>query len=305
MLDPNSPDPTRPVEALPHEGPDMRAFIKRRRSFFLLLAVVTAQILLLSAQITRNHDVRLIRYWAVIVFDPFERAMRGLLDVSSSAYTTYRHLWHAQQENQELHVQLVAAQARIQRLAEQAGETQRLRSILDFKNQLALQTVAAEVIASSPGESSYAVFIDKGWDSGLTSDLAVLSLQGVVGKVLAVFPHSAQVLLITDPSSGVGVTLAQSRVQGVLKGGSRNLCNLNYVMNEEPVTPGEGVVTSGLDQVYPKGLPVGTVVKAGDGNIYKNIVVKPSVDLNRLEMVLVVLKPSLPQQQALNAPARP
>jgi rod shape-determining protein MreC len=305
MLDPNSPDPTRPVEALPHEGPDMRAFIKRRRSFFLLLAVVTAQILLLSAQITRNHDVRLIRYWAVIVFDPFERAMRGLLDVSSSAYTTYRHLWHAQQENQELHVQLVAAQARIQRLAEQAGETQRLRSILDFKNQLALQTVAAEVIASSPGESSHAVFIDKGWDSGLTSDLAVLSLQGVVGKVLAVFPHSAQVLLITDPSSGVGVTLAQSRVQGVLKGGSRNLCNLNYVMNEEPVTPGEGVVTSGLDQVYPKGLPVGTVVKAGDGNIYKNIVVKPSVDLNRLEMVLVVLKPSLPQQQALNAPARP
>jgi rod shape-determining protein MreC len=305
MFDPDSPDPTRPVEALSHEGPDMRAFIKRRSSFFILLAVVIAQILLLSVQITRNRDVRLIRYWAVAVFDPLQRALRGVLDVSASAYTTYRHLWHAQQENQELHVQLVAAQAEIQRLTEQAGATQRLRSLLEFKTQLALQTVAAEVIASSPGENSNAIFIDKGWDSGLTSDLAVLSPQGVVGKILAVFPHSAQVLLVTDPSSGVGVTLAQSRVQGVLKGGSGNLCSLHYVMNEEPVAPGEAVVTSGLDQIYPKGLPVGTVAKVGDGNIYKRILVKPSANLNRLEIVVVVLKPSATRQQALNAPTRP
>ena len=305
MFDPNSPDTTRPVETLSHEGPDMRAFIKRRSSFFILLGVVTAQILLLSAQITRNHEVRLIRYWAVAVFDPMQRALRGVLDVSTRAYTTYRHLWHAEQENQALHLQLVAAQAQIQRLAQQAGETQRLRSLLDFKSQLPLQSVAAEVIASSPGENSNAIFIDKGWDSGLATDLAVLAPQGVVGKTLATFPRSAQVLLLTDPSSGMGVTLTQSRVQGVLKGGSGNLCNLHYVMNEEPVAPGEAVVTSGLDHVYPKGLLVGTVVKVGDGNIYKNIVVKPSVDLNRLEMVVVVLKPSSTQQQALNVPARP
>jgi rod shape-determining protein MreC len=76
-------------------------------------------------------------------------------------------------------------------------------------------------------------------------------------------------------------------------------------MNEEPVGRGEAVVTSGLDQIYPKGLPVGTVAKVGDGNIYKNIVLKPAADLNRLEMVLVVLKPSASQQQALNLPARP
>ena len=76
-------------------------------------------------------------------------------------------------------------------------------------------------------------------------------------------------------------------------------------MNEEVVSRGEAVVTSGLDQVYPKGLPVGTVVNVGDGNIYKTINVKPSVDLNRLEMVLVVLKPAAAEQQALNLPSRP
>ena len=307
MFDPNSSDLTRPVQALDHDGPGMPVFIKRHRCFFTLLAVVATQILLLSLQITRNNHVRLIRYWAVEAFDPFERSLGGLMNVSSTAYRTYRHLWHADQENQELHLQLVAAQAQIQRLGEQAGETQRLRTLLDFKNQLAFQTVAAEVIASSPGEDSNipsAIFIDKGSDSGLTNDLAVITPEGVVGKILAIFPHSAQVLLVTDPSSGVGVTLAQSRVQGILKGGSNSDCDLHYVMNEEVVSRGEAVVTSGLDQVYPKGLPVGTVVNVGDGNIYKTINVKPSVDLNRLEMLLVVLKPSAAEQQALNLPLR-
>ncbi len=305
MFDPHAPDSTRPVQPLDLDGPGVPAFFSRHRSFFALVAVVIAQMLLLSLQITRNNHVRLIRYWAVEAFDPLERSLGGLMNVSSTAYRSYRNLWHAEQENQELHLQLVAAQAQIQRLAEQAGEAGRLRALLDFKNQMTFQTVAAEVIASSPGANSNAIFIDKGADSGFTSDLAVITPEGVVGKIVAIFPHSAQVLLITDSSSGVGVTLAQSRVQGILKGGSNNFCDLNYIMNEEVVSPGEAVITSGLDQVYPRGLPVGAVVNVGDGNIYKTISVKPAVDLNRLEMVLVVLKPGAAEQQALNLPARP
>ena len=304
MFDPNSADLAHPAQALDHSVPSLHAFITRHGSFFTLLAVVATQLLLLSLQITRNNHVRLIRYWAVAAFDPLERSLGGLTNVSSTAYSTYRHLWHAEQENQELHIQLVAAQAQIQRLGEQAKETQRLRSLLELKNQSVFQTEAAEVIASSPGENSNAIFIDKGSDSGLTTDLAVITPEGVVGKIVAIFPHSAQVLLITDPSSGVGVTLSQSRVQGILKGGSNSFCDLHYVMNDEVVSSGETVVTSGLDQVYPKGLPVGTVVNVGIGNIYKSITVKPTVDLNRLEMLLVVLKPTRGEQQALNFPLR-
>ena len=305
MFDPNSPELTRPVEAVPREGPDVPAFVSRHGSFLVLVSVVIAQLLLLSFQITRNPNVRLIRYWTVTVFDPFERSLRGLLDASAGTYSTYRNLRHAEQENQELHVRLVAAQAQIQQLSEQAAETARLRNLLQFKSQLPYQTVAAEVIASSPGENSNAIFVDKGTDAGLATDLAVITPEGVVGKVLTVFPHSAQVLLLTDTSSGVGATLAQTRVQGIVKGASGGLCNLHYVMNEESVKPGEAVITSGLDQIFPKGLPVGTVVKAGDGNIYKEIGLKPAVDLNRLEMVLVVLKPTSSQQQALNLHGRP
>ena len=300
MFDPNSPELTASTQPVTREGPDMQAFIARHRPVFILAAVLLAQLLLLSLQITRNRDVRLIRVWAVAVIDPFQRSLRGIMDISLGAWRTYGSLLRAQQENQELHTELVSAQSQIQQLSEQGAESLRLRTLLEFKNQLPFQTVAAEVIASSPGENSNAIFIGKGADEGLTSDLAVITPQGIVGKTIAVFSHSSQVLLLTDPSSGVGVMLEKTRVQGVLKGDGQNLCLIRYIMNEEPVSSGEAILTSGLDQIYPKGLRVGTVVRTSAGNIYKNVEVKPAADLNRLETVLVVLKPNSIQQQALN-----
>lgn len=310
VFDSHSSEFTRPVQALPLDNAGVPTFIRRHGPFFVLVAVVVSQLMLLGLQITRTNNVRLIRFWAVEGMDPFERSIGGLANVASTAFQTYGHLWHAEQENRELHLQLVAAQAQIQTLSEEAGEAERLRSLMGFRKQAPMSTVAAEVIGSSlgstasPGENSNAISIDKGADAGLTADLAVITPGGVVGKILAVFPHSAQVLLLTDPASGVGAILSQSRVEGILKGGADGFCNLHYVMNEEDVKRGEQVLTSGLDQVYPKGLPIGTVVSVGEGNIYKIITVKPAVDLNRLELVLVVLKTSPVVPQSAMLPAR-
>ncbi len=283
----------------------MQVFVARHRPLFILLGVLVAQLLLLSLQITRNHNVRLIQVWTVAVFDPLERSLEGAVRATTVSWNTYRNLWRSHQENQELKIQLVAARSEVQQLSEQAAEAQRLRGLLDFKNRLPHSTLAAEVIATSPGETSNAVFIDKGADAGLSTDLAVVTPAGVIGKIIAVFPHSAQVLLITDPSSGVGGLLERTRLQGVLKGAGQNLCQLHYIMNEEAVAVGDSVLTSGLDQIYPKGLPVGTVVRTDEGNIYKNIAVRPAASLNRLETVLVILKPSSREQQALSLPPRP
>ena len=301
MFDPNSPESGASRQPATRDGPNVQAFIARHRPAFILAAVLVAQLLLLSLQITRNHDVRLIRVWAVALVDPFQRSMRGITDISVRAWRTYHNLLRAQQENQELRTQLASAESQLRQLSEQAAESGRLRAILEFKNQLPLQTVAAEVIASSPGENSNAIFIGKGVDAGLTSDLAVITPEGIIGKTIAVFSRSSQVLLLTDTSSGVGVLLEKTRVQGVLKGDGQNLCLIRYIMNEEPVSSGEAVLTSGLDQIYPKGLRVGTVVGTSAGDIYKNVQVKPAADLSRLEIVLVVLKPGSTQQQALNA----
>ncbi len=287
------------------EGPRVQAFVARHRAFLVLVGVMMAQLLLLSFQITRNHQVRLIQVWAVTLFDPFERSIQRVCDATALAWRDYRQLWKAQQENQALRTELVASRTQVRELSEAAVETQRLRSLLDFRGRLPLSTVAAEVIASSPGENSNAIFIDKGKDSGLTTDLAAVTPEGVVGKVIAVFPHTAQVLLITDPVSGVGCILQRSRVQGVLKGEGRNFTQLHYIMNEEQVSTGDAVLTSGLDQIYPKGLPVGTVLEAANGDFYKKIKVKPAAQLERLESVLVILRPPASQEQVATLPSRP
>ena len=292
MRDPQNSERINPDSLRGREGLEvMEAFVASHRPFFILVAVLLAQLLLLSFQITRNHNVRLIKIWAVAVFDPFERSLKGVTDATTWAWRTYGGLWRAQQENQDLRRELTTTRSQLQQVAEYAEESQRLRRLLDFKAHAPFQTVAAEIIAFSPGASSNAILIDKGVDYDLTPDLAVITPAGVVGKIVSVFHHSSQVLLITDPSSGVGATLERSRTQGVLKGVGNNLCQLDYVMNEESLSPGDAVVTSGLDQIYPQGLLLGTVLKVGSGNIYyKRIIVRPAAALDRLETVLIVLQ---------------
>jgi rod shape-determining protein MreC len=233
------------------------------------------------------------------VFDPFERSLKGITDATARAWRTYGRLWRAQQENRDLRRELATTRSQLQQVAEYEKESDRLRRLLDFKARAPFQTVAAEIIALSPGASSNAILIDKGTDYGLVPDLAVITPAGVVGKIISVYHHDSQVLLITEPSSGVGAMLERSRTQGVLKGVSNNLCQLDYVMNEQPVSPGDAVVTSGLDQIYPEGLPLGTVLKVGSGNTYyRSIIVRPVVALDSLETVLVVLKGSTEREIA-------
>ncbi len=291
-----------PVRETPER---VQAFVSRNRAFFILLGVMVVQLLLVSAQITRNHKVRLIQVWAVALLDPFERAFHGVVGGTTGAVRTYRDLLQAQQENRELQTQLATARSDIQQLREQAAETQRLRKLLEFKERLPLATVAAEVIATNPGDASRIIYIDKGADAGLTPDLAVILPEGVVGKTMTIFQHATQVQLITDTSSGVAAALEKNRAQGIVKGAVANVCQLNYVMNESPVDVGERVLTSGLDQIYPKGLPIGAVAEIREGNIYKTIKIKPAAPLDRLESVLVVLKPRAAESQAHNKPSQP
>lgn len=291
MLEFNSSE-TQPSASSPRRVPEMMpAFISRHSAFFTLTAVLVAQLLLLAFQVTGKHNVRLIKLWTVAAFDPFERSVQGLVDSVSGTWTSYHDLRQAQRENEILKAQLAKARAKVIELSEEGLENVQLRAILGLQQRLPLRSKGATVIAVSPGASA-AVFIDKGTLDGLSADMPVITPEGVAGKVVAVFPRSAQVLLITDRSSGAGCMIEKTGAEGVLKGGGNGFCHLDYIMNDEKVKPGDIVVTSGLDQIYPKGLLVGTVVKVTDGDIYKNIRVKPAAALDRLEDVLVIVGPS-------------
>jgi rod shape-determining protein MreC len=151
--------------------------------------------------------------------------------------------------------------------------------------------MAAQVIGSSGSELSRSVYIDKGERDGIKPDMAVISRDGIVGKVLRVYGSTSLVLLIDDQTSGVGSILDQSRLQGILRGTSSGAVVLEKVMSDETVPIGEQVLTSGGDGIFPKGLPVGTVTKVSPGNdLFLNIRVRPAADLSRLEEVLVVTK---------------
>jgi rod shape-determining protein MreC len=297
---------TGPTQPLTREsGEAVQAFVGRHRPFFVLLAVMLAQLLLLSVQITRSHNLRLIQVWTVAVFNPFERSVHWALSGTRHTWNRWSGLWKAQQENTELRQELSSAQTRLQQLSDQAAQTDSLRALLELKKNLPMETVASEVIAASPGERSSAVFIDKGTDAGLKTDWPVITPAGIVGKIVAVFPYTSLVMLVTHPSSGVGCMLEKTRAQGVLKGGGQAFPELHYIRNEETVEVGDRVLTSGLDQIYPQGLLVGTVVQTHRGDIYRNVSVQPSAALDRLEGVLVVKNPFPPEASAEKSPPHP
>ncbi len=119
--------------------------------------------------------------------------------------------------------------------------------------------------------------------------MGVITPEGVVGKVLEVYGNTAQVLLLTDRDGGAGALLAGSRTQSPVGGVGEPLLVMKYVTNDEQVAIGERVLTSGQDRIFPKDLPVGTVVETRSGNPFKVIRVKPAAHLDRLEEVLVLL----------------
>ncbi|MGH9396442.1 MAG: rod shape-determining protein MreC [Terriglobia bacterium] len=289
MLEVNSSLNPRPVPPHAPQAPEvMQAFVGRHIPIFILIAVLLMQFFFLAYQVTRKHNVRLIKVWAVGAFDPFERSVRGLADATSGAFQSVGGVSRVSRENKQLRQQLAEARAESLQLSEEGAENEQLLALLDLQRRLPLRTIGAAVIAASPGTGS-AIYIDRGTADGVAPDQPVITPDGVVGKTVAVFRQTAQVLLLTDGASGAGAMLEKSRDEGVLKGNGDGRCVLSYITNGAAVAPGDRVVTSGLDQIYPKGLLLGTVTSASEGNIYRIIAVKPAANMDRLEDVLVVL----------------
>jgi rod shape-determining protein MreC len=273
----------------------MESVLGRYRNLIILVVVLFLQVLGLAVQVKRGsnetQDTRLIRIWAVDLLAPFERALVRIESGAGNIFHNYFYLRGVRAENRQLKEQIEQMRLEQVRLSEDAAQARRLQSLLAFKEQFVAKTVAAQVIGTSGSDSSRVVYIDKGENAGIARDMAVMTADGVVGKVLMVYPSVAQVLLINDQTSGVGVILGNTRLQGVLAGTVNGEVTLNGIMSDEQVPVGENVLTSGGDQIFPKGLPVGTVTKVGAGkDLFLNIRIKPAADLSKLEEVLVLVE---------------
>jgi rod shape-determining protein MreC len=272
----------------------MENLITRYRNVTILAVILFIQVLGLAVQVKRSgadESTRLIRLWTISTVTPLEKAIVWCQGGLGSVWNNYVYLRGVRQENRDLKFEIERLRLAQVRLADDAHQARRLQALLAFKEQYISTTVAAQVIGSSGSEKSRLIYIDKGATDGVEKDMAVITADGVVGKVLLASGSTAQVLLINDSRSGVGVILDKSRLQGVVKGSATGDLVLENVMTDNVVSPGELVVTSGGDQIFPKGHTIGIVTKVSPGaDLFLNIRVKPSINLSSLEEVLVITK---------------
>ena len=272
----------------------MESVLGRYRNLIVLVGVLFAQVLGLAVQVRRTTDsepTRLIRVWAVGTITPLEKTLVWTQTTSRNIWHNYFYLRGVRAENRSLKAQIERMSLEQVRISQDADQARRLQALLAFKEQFISKTMAAQVIGSSGSELSRSVYIDKGEHDGIKPDMAVITADGVVGKVLRVYGSTSLVLLIDDQTSGVGALLDKTRLQGILRGTPSGEVMLEKVMSDETVPAGELVLTSGGDGIFPKGLLVGRVTKVSPGSeLFLNIRVRPAADLSRLEEVLVVTK---------------
>jgi rod shape-determining protein MreC len=288
----------------------MENLITRYRNVTILAVILFLQVLGLAVQVKRSsadESTRLIRLWTIGTVTPLEKAIVWCQHGLGDLWNSYIYLRGVRQENRDLKFEIERLRLEQVRLADDAHQARRLQALLAFKEQYIAKTVAAQVIGSSGSEKSRLIYIDKGTAEGVEKDMAVITADGVVGKVLLASGSTAQVLLINDSRSGVGAILDKSRLQGVVKGTATGELVLENVMTDNVVSPGELVVTSGGDQIFPKGHIIGIVTRVSPGaDLFLNIRVKPNINLNSLEEVLVITKredraPSLAESGAERA----
>jgi rod shape-determining protein MreC len=275
----------------------MAISLSAHRNQLVLAALIVAHLLAISWQVETSQHIPLIEQLALAVLSPFQRLLASSGRGLGATYHRYVDLRGAREESLRLTErvrELELALAQREHLAQQAT---RLRELLALRALLPLDTVAAELVASEGMPWASKVTVNRGSAEGVTLNMPVISHTGVVGRVIALGPHAAKVQLILDHASGVGVLVERSRTIGVLEGLSEDSdagdLPMRFVPALADVKVGDTVVTSGLDQIYPKGLTVGVVSRVLPATgLVKDVFVAPSARFHEMEEVLLVRVPA-------------
>ena len=262
----------------------------RVRRYGILLAVLLVSFLLLTVQ-TRGGGTGRAGELMAIVLTPVQsllvRLHRGALGFWAN-YVDWkvvrREVVSLRGENEQLRVQAL-----------QAGETReentRLRRLLVLRDRLPLATVAGEVIGREAGGWVRSLTVNRGRSDGIAQQTPVIMPDGLVGRVVQVHRGAAVIQLLNDPASTVGAVVQRTRTAGLVEGDAGGAVRFKFMARDgASVAPGDLVVTSGLGTLFPKGLPVGRVVKIEDKGsaLFHFAVLAPAVDFSRVEEVLLV-----------------
>jgi rod shape-determining protein MreC len=223
---------------------------------------------------------------------PVQAVEANIADDSTSFFHDYFDLVNVRRENTQLKEHVSELEGQRTRLAELEVENRHLSDLLELRDALATEAVAARVIGADATELSRTLILSQGSRGGLRRDLPVISTDGVVGKLIAVAPNASRVLLINDHNSGLDAFDQRSRARGIVAGLLDGELTMKYVDRTEDVKPGDSVVTSGMDGIFPRGLLVGQVTRVsqeGPG-LFLNVDIQPAADFQKLEQVLILTR---------------
>ena len=269
----------------------MESLLNRYRNLTVLLVVVVTQLILIAYQVKTEKDVPLLRVWAVTAVTPLEQLLEVVRRNTWGFVADYFVLINTRSQNDKLQKEVGRLKLENQYLRTELSTADRARSLAAFQTRSPSKTLAARIIGNATGANSKAVFIDRGAGDGVESGMAVVTPDGIVGKITAAYPTASLLLLITDANFAAGIISQKNHVRGTLKGqGHDGTVLVDYVPNEEKVDPGEMFFTSGDDRIFPKGFPVGQVTKVANGRLNKEIYISPSGFQGGLEEVLIVME---------------
>jgi len=256
--------------------------------FFLIIA----NILILSV-ISQRYPTSGPGGFTISLLAPFQEAIAGSSRFLRGIWHHYFNLILVSEENDQLRNQLARADEMKNEWVEARLANDRLRRLMDLGGGFSQALVYAEVIGRDPTAWFKTVIINKGHQDTVAVGMPVVVPEGIVGQVVSVSGHYAKVLLIVDQNSAVDALVQRTRARGVIKGEFADQCRLEFVLRKEDVQVGDTVISSGLDNVFPKGLRIGEIkdVTSDATEMFYTISVGPYVDFEKLEEVLVVVSP--------------
>ncbi|MGZ3693300.1 MAG: rod shape-determining protein MreC [Bdellovibrionota bacterium] len=274
--------------------------IKEYRHYLATLVLVIVPVIALNAGGKNPADLHWFDRAAVAVSTPVQAGIRWSIDTSWDAIQSYLLLWNTQDNNKTLALENRKLLNELASFQEVARENDRLRQLVDFNNPMAGRKIVARVIAQDVSPEFRLIRLNKGANEGVESGMAVVALEGVVGRVIRVGRNWSDVLSLLDGSSAIDAILQRNRVRGVIEGQGGQQLAMKYLRRTDPVEEGDVVVSSGIGGLFPKGLTIGKVtsVKKKNFGISQTVEVVPSVDFNRLEEVTVIDPPKVPLEQA-------
>ncbi|MBU6154780.1 MAG: rod shape-determining protein MreC [Bdellovibrionales bacterium] len=285
----------------------MLKLIKQYRFYLILLLFLLIPLLSIDTVNRSPRDYRTYDRIALAVTTPFEIAIHWTLDSIFGIYKNYLSLWNTRRENIALIDENRKLVNTILNLRELEQENIRFRDLLQFKETYKVNTVLARIIAKDVSSEFRTLRINRGHESGIEPNMAVINSEGVVGRILRVSENTADVVSILDPLSAIDSYILRSRVRGIVEGLTDTLCQLKFALRVDDIQPGDILLSSGLGGNFPKGVPVGTVIKVTRKSygITQKVEVKPGVDFSKVEEVLVVTHAdSAPVHSQLVEPAQ-